>query len=253
MTPSVLRSLFAVATIALASSSVAGCSHDLSFLDPRDGSSPQDAAAPDDAPTCSSPADQQACDPVRNCNCATGQTCAAPDLDQRRSRCVRVGAAGEGTNCAGAGDCSAGLSCVRFTCRRSCRSRRDCLSAELCVTDDPRNPVGVCARSNECMLDPSSGCSGGVHCKPETVTLVGESGVAGLAWCEELAGSAMEGGDCESAGCVRGLYCESVAAGFRCVRPCTQSSQCTAAGRARCDLTTSPILIDATVWGQCAP
>jgi hypothetical protein len=248
----VLRSFLGIATIALGSASVAGCSHDLTFLAVGDASSAQDAA-PDDALACSSPADQQACDPVRNCNCASGQTCAAPDLDQRRSRCVRVGASTEGTSCIGPGECSAGLSCVRFTCRRSCRSRRDCQGGELCVTDDPRGVVGVCARSNECMINPSSGCAGGVHCRPETLTLVGESGSAGLAWCEELEGTGTDGADCESAGCGRGLVCESVGGGFRCARPCTQGSQCTTAGRARCDLTSSPVLIDSVVWGQCAP
>lgn len=234
----------------------AGCSHDLAFLAPRDGSSDatalEDGANPD-AAACSSPGDQQACDPVRNCNCPSGQTCAAPDLDQRRARCVRVGAGAEGTSCLGASDCSAGVSCVRFTCRRACRARRDCLAGEVCVTDDPRSAVGVCTRPNECMLQPNSGCAGGVHCRPETLTLLGESGDVGVAWCEELEGAASEGGDCESAGCVRGLFCESDGSSFRCVRPCTESAQCTTAGRTRCDLVSSPVLIGSTVWGACAP
>lgn len=244
------RIVFASALVALTS-----CAHDLTFLDSRDAAvdaMAADSEAPDAAAVCRSPADQLACDPVRNCNCAAGQTCAAPDLEAPRIRCTRVGAGAEASACLGPGECRAGLSCVRFTCRRACRSRADCAASELCVTDDARQSVGVCARSNECMINPSAGCAAGVHCRVEQLTQLGESGAAGVAWCEELDGSAGEGADCDTDGCVTGLACEQTGARLRCTRPCTESAQCTGAGRPQCDMS-SAVVVDGVRWGRCAP
>ncbi|MBL8678392.1 MAG: hypothetical protein JNK05_04470 [Myxococcales bacterium] len=235
-----------------------GCAHDLSFLD-RDGAvadvadatSAEDAA--DSGLMCPSPANGLACDPVANCNCASGQSCAAPDLDQNRARCVVPGALGERASCAGPRECAAGTSCVFFSCRRSCRSRADCRADEHCITQDPTLRIGVCAASSECTPRTSDGCPSDSLCKVENAERVGESGTVGVAWCEEPAGSAGEGANCEMDSCTRDLDCRSRGLQSRCVRRCTANEQCTGAGRGRCDLTSAPVVVGSTTWGECAP
>lgn len=237
--------------LSLAALVCSACAHDLRFLDPRDGSS-ADGADVALSPDVACRAGTDACDPVANCGCAPAQTCAAADLEQRRARCVRVGSQVEGGVCLGDGECQRGLSCLRFTCRRTCRSGDDCRAGERCVTDDSTRTVGACTRVDECSVLPSRGCSTGVHCRIERLNELGRGGQLGVSWCEELDGAAGEGGDCESDGCLDGLYCASVAQGFRCVRPCQDSAQCTSAARPRCDLTSSPVMVESTTWGECA-
>lgn len=234
----------------IVASVLASCAHDLGFLDPRDAQS-ADASDVSDA-SCALGASADLCDPVANCGCGPSQTCAAPDVEQRRARCVRVGAQPEGAVCLGPGECERGSSCLRFTCRRACRSASDCRADERCVTDDSTRTIGACTRVNECSVLPSSGCSTGVHCRVELLDLVGQGGQIGVSWCEELNGAAGEGGDCESDGCVDGLYCSAAGQGFHCVRPCTDGAQCTDGARPRCDRTTNPVTVESVTWGECA-
>lgn len=239
------RSLLSLAALVLAS-----CAHDLGFLDPRDAG-PTDAGDASDA-ACRINGGADSCDPVANCGCEPSQNCAAPDLEQRRARCVRAGARPEGSACLGPSECQRGSSCLRFTCRRVCRSASDCRADERCVTDDSTRAFGACTRVEECSVLPSRGCSTGVHCRVELLDLVGEGGQIGVSWCEELNGAAGEGGDCEADGCVDGLACSSVGEGFRCVRPCTDGAQCTSDARPRCDRTSNPVTVGSVTWGECA-
>ena len=235
-----------VRALALCAALSPACAHDLRFLD-----QPQDASASDaslDARACRAPGNGEACDPVANCGCAETQSCAGPDIDVRRSRCVTPGGGGEGAECTRAGECAAGLSCPLFTCRRMCRARADCRSEEACVADEPGELIGACARVDEC--EPGRGCSGAVHCEVERYYEVG-GGSIGVAWCEEPDGDVGEGGACDRASCLAPFDCRQFGGTFTCTRRCRSNADCTGAGRATCDLGANAVAVGANRWGDC--
>jgi hypothetical protein len=237
-----------VRALALCATLSSACAHDLRFLDRTQDASAPDASTDAPAPACRAPANGEACDPVANCGCAETQSCAGPDIDVRRSRCVNPGAGGEGAECTRANECSAGLSCPLFTCRRACRARADCRAGEVCVADEPGDVIGSCARVDEC--EPGSGCARGVHCEVESYSEVG-GGALGVAWCEEPDGDAAEGASCDSASCLAPFDCRQFGGSFTCLRRCRSNADCTGAGRATCDLGANAVTVGATRWGDC--
>lgn len=171
-------------------------------LDTVDGPLPSLSPSTEE-PTCGIPVDNgiPLCDPVAQCGCNEGQTCAFTPERSRLFSCVKPGSTPLGDRCDADDSCVAGTVCVSGLCTATCRYDDDC-NAGTCV------PVSV----GQTVIQDLRVC--GVTCDPLDLdacgvgaTCANASGTAKFACVRQAAEGGLNASCSESKDCAPGLGC----------------------------------------------